>query len=201
MAHSEAYQYSSAGAHAEIPRTSSRAIQRKGLIIPIAAVVGLIALCLAPEFSINPCPADPNPGRYGSSVVLDGVYISGSPEFVGLTVQAIQRVWHTPSYRYIKRISSIEERDLPGRWAEISLADRRAKAGMASASRGCTAHGATLVHEGAHVVYGPAHKEVYAAHAQALREMGEPIAAMEADISSMMSSSNAYGDSRQAWRR
>jgi hypothetical protein len=147
----------------------------------------------------NSCADGTDLKRFGSSTRFDGVQISGSPEFVGLTVQAMQRTWKTPSYHYIRRIRSIEERPLQGAHAMIYTHNGRAYVDPNTARMGCTIYGPVLVHEGSHMVYGHDHKTVYAVHAQSLREMGEHLQAMQADWRSW-NESDGRGDRRQAWR-
>jgi hypothetical protein len=143
----------------------------------------------------NSCADGSDPKRYGRSAVYDGVRISGSPEFVGLTVQAMMRTWDTPSYHYVRKIRSIEERPLRGAHAMIYPHNGRAYVDPATARWGCTLYGPVLVHEGSHMVYGHDHKKVYAVHAQSLREMGEHIHAVQADWRSK-TASDGYGQSR-----
>lgn len=130
--------------------------------------------------SDNPCPADANPGRYGDAARYDGILITGSPEFVGRVVTALNRLYETPSYRFARELRHIEERELrPGRWAEVS--GRHTLVTPKAARRSCTFLAGTIAHEGAHVVYGSDHGPVYAAQARALREMGELRAAVETE--------------------
>lgn len=148
---------------------------------PLANVLAVVIGMPNQPISDNPCPPESNLGRYGDSARYDGsILITGSPEFVGRVVTALNRLYDTNSYRYAKALRHIEERNLrPGRWAQVS--GRHTLITPRASTRSCTFLAGTIVHEGAHVIHGSGHGPVYAAQAQALREMGEPRAAAEAE--------------------
>lgn len=150
----------------------------------IAGLAGLLVAALTQfgndhERSVNPCPPDANPARYGPAARYDGILITGSPEFVGRTVAALNRLYRTPSYRFAKQLRQIDERELPRR-VLAQVTRRYAEVAPHTARMSCTVYGGIIVHEGAHVVFGPGHGPVYAAQARALEEMGEPYAASAA---------------------
>lgn len=164
---------------ADMDRNGSDARLAK-VLDPFAGVVGRIIGMPGRPISDNPCPPDDNPGRYGDAARYDGILITGSPEFVGRVVTALNRLYHTSGYRYARELRHIEERELqPGRWAQVS--GRHTLVTPRAARRSCTFLAGTIAHEGAHVVYGSDHAPVYAVQARALREMGEPRAAIETE--------------------
>lgn len=165
-------------------------LDRNGDASPFAQVMDPLAQVLATAIGLQgadhtqsraPCPADPHSGNYGPSVIYDDtIRIIGSQQFISRVVVALHRLHETPSYRYAKALRIIEEAALPrDRWAQVS--GRHTLISPHASTRSCTFLAGTIVHEGAHVIHGSGHGPVYAAQAQALREMGEPRAAAEAE--------------------
>lgn len=153
-----------------------------------AALVGAIAIIFISDSNIlselgNPkltigngfsAPACNTSRNFGTDTSFDGIRITGSPQFVSATVDALQKLWYTPSYRrYVKALHTIAETD---RGPRNALAWTVPGSGVmwaygSTARRSCHGYARTITHEGAHNVgigHGP---EMTAVEQTVLREL------------------------------
>ncbi len=144
------------------------------------------------------CPIDPGAQWHRGGVArVDGIRIEGSAEFITNVATAMRRAWDIPSYRYIRNIRRIVERDLPSNLmgttlAEIHLATRTVSVSPEAARSGCVRLASVLIHEGAHVSYA-SHRDVYDVQAQASREMGDEAGARKWELNGQLVAATEYG--------
>jgi hypothetical protein len=136
------------------------------------------------------CPVERDLGAYGSAAIYDHtIRIEGSPEFVGRTMNALDRLYGTSGYRYAKALRRIVERHDGPRNANawIHRGGTVANVSAKAARRSCTAYASTIAHEGAHAL-GHGEYGAYKVKAQVLQEFGESWAAFSANSQALMQS-------------
>lgn len=118
-----------------------------------------------PGYGASPEACDTSQ-NYGTDTYFDDIRITGSREFVSATVDALQRLWYTPSYRrYVKALHAIREDyrgghicKSPRDCAAWTRHDGVMWAWPSTIRYSCNYYAQTITHEGAHNVgidHGP----------------------------------------------
>lgn len=151
------------------------------IIAIFAALCIVIALTVRSIFVFsedlgNGCPSEPNTSGYSRSIIYDRtIRIEGSPEFIGRTVTALNRIRNTIWYRYAKALHRIVGRSDNAPQEAIAWLSRETVTAYVLpeiARETCAYFASVIIHEGSHAL-GQMEHGAYTNQAAALRDIGE----------------------------